>query len=211
MGGTVAALEILMPKAVAIVVRADIIVRQHANELRFLIRENAFKPYTLRVATAGNSAKRPALLPKGLFSPQTFQADAAVRPSRLQLDLLRGCQLVAASLTAQRWRRDQRHYDRDGQAECCCDQHGFHCLLLGFKFAFPCGSVPAAKLHCGQAPAGKPSHRRQGGQRAQRSAPTRGGLEDWACGRGQTESETASNGRRLEWWSFLRSRSIRWG
>ena len=41
MGGTVAALKILMPNAVAIVVRADIIVRQHANELRFLIRENA--------------------------------------------------------------------------------------------------------------------------------------------------------------------------
>ena len=67
MGGTLAALEILMPNAVAIVVRADIIVRQHANELRFLIRENAFKRYTLRVATAGNSAKRPALLRKGLF------------------------------------------------------------------------------------------------------------------------------------------------
>jgi hypothetical protein len=40
--------------------------------------------------------------PQRSLSPQTFQADAAVRPSRLQLDLVRGCQLVAASLTAQR-------------------------------------------------------------------------------------------------------------
>ena len=67
MGGTVAALKILMPNAVAIVVRADIIVRQHANELRFLIRENAFKRYTLRVATAGNFGQAASASPQRSF------------------------------------------------------------------------------------------------------------------------------------------------
>ena len=51
MRGTVAALEILLPNADPIIEQADSIVRQHAGDLRFLVRELAYKRYTLKIAT----------------------------------------------------------------------------------------------------------------------------------------------------------------
>jgi|RhiMetdeSRZDD1v2_1073273.scaffolds.fasta_scaffold414620_1 hypothetical protein len=50
MRGTVAALRILSPNADAIIEQADIIVRQHAGDLRFLVGEMAYKRYTLKIA-----------------------------------------------------------------------------------------------------------------------------------------------------------------
>lgn len=51
MQGTVAALRILLPNADGIIEQADIIVRQHAGDLRFLAREMEYRRYTLKIAT----------------------------------------------------------------------------------------------------------------------------------------------------------------
>lgn len=62
MQGTVAALLILLPDAGAIVERADTIVRQHAGDLRFLVRENCYERYTLKVASTIASHPEPSQL-----------------------------------------------------------------------------------------------------------------------------------------------------
>lgn len=51
MQGTVAVLRTLLPSAAAIIEQADIIVRQHAGDLRFLVGERAYRRYTLKIAT----------------------------------------------------------------------------------------------------------------------------------------------------------------
>jgi hypothetical protein len=51
MRGTVAVLRILLPSAAAIIEQADINVRQHAGDLRFLVEERSYRRYALRIAT----------------------------------------------------------------------------------------------------------------------------------------------------------------
>src|SRR5262249_2283297 len=51
MRGTVAALRILLRNANAIIEQADLIVRQHAGDLRFLVREMVHRRYNLKIAT----------------------------------------------------------------------------------------------------------------------------------------------------------------
>jgi hypothetical protein len=59
---TIAALRILLPDDGAMIERADTIVRQHASDLRFLIRERTYKRYTLRVATTITDHPEPSQL-----------------------------------------------------------------------------------------------------------------------------------------------------
>jgi hypothetical protein len=51
MRGTVAALRTLLPNDDAIIEQANIIVRQHAGDLRFLVGEVAYRRYSLKIAT----------------------------------------------------------------------------------------------------------------------------------------------------------------
>lgn len=49
--GTVAVLQTLLPNAAPIIQEADIIVRQHTGNLRFLVGERAYRRYALKIAT----------------------------------------------------------------------------------------------------------------------------------------------------------------
>jgi hypothetical protein len=51
MKGTVSALRVLLPNSHEIIEKADTVVRQEADDLRFLVREIAYKRYSVRIAT----------------------------------------------------------------------------------------------------------------------------------------------------------------
>ncbi len=62
MRGTVAALQAIRPDAREIIDRADEAVRQHGEELRFLIRSQSYKQFILKVATTIATDPNPSLL-----------------------------------------------------------------------------------------------------------------------------------------------------
>jgi hypothetical protein len=62
MQGTVAALRTLLPNAAAIIEQGDIIVRQHAGDLRFLVGERAYRRYALKIATTISAHPEPSHL-----------------------------------------------------------------------------------------------------------------------------------------------------
>lgn len=71
MQGTVAALRVLLPNADAIIEQADIIVRQHSGDLRFLVREMEYRRYRLKIATTIAAHPEPSHLYVTLVENET--------------------------------------------------------------------------------------------------------------------------------------------
>lgn len=79
--GSILVLQTMLPHANAIIQQADIFVRQHASDLRFLLRETAYSRYTLKIAVTISAHPEPSYLYVTLVENATgMQAETSGLP-----------------------------------------------------------------------------------------------------------------------------------